>query len=267
MNSRPLTRWGTGALLVALTFAIIAAVSQTATASTRTEIKKIVVEEALATKVPPSLAMAVAKVESDFQARALSPKGARGVMQIMPATAKGEFGVDADELWDARLNIQLGIDFLERLIARYDGRWDLALSHYNGGSVAGSSSNARALPSTRKYVQAVLRWQRRYANQAAVWQTQHAMKDGWLPSRTRVFDGRRIVSAWRLDTKGRTRTQGGGIGVARMADAGKNNWPRSGTLDDFTPELERRRAEARLTLDDFAKRWKGTRYSSWRSES
>ena len=77
MNNRPLTRLGNGAKLVALSFIIIAAVSQTATASTRTEIKKIVVEEALATKVPPSLALAVAKVESDFQARALSPKGAR----------------------------------------------------------------------------------------------------------------------------------------------------------------------------------------------
>ena len=66
-------------------------------AASRTDIKEIVVEEALATTVPPSLALAVAKVESDFQARALSLKGARGVMQIMPATATGEFGVDADE--------------------------------------------------------------------------------------------------------------------------------------------------------------------------
>ena len=109
----------------------------------------------MATTVPPSLALAVAKVESDFRARALSSAGARGVMQIMPATAKGEFGVSADELWDARLNVQLGIDFLARLIKRYDGRWDLALSHYNGGRVMGSGRRATPLPATRKEVAAV----------------------------------------------------------------------------------------------------------------
>jgi hypothetical protein len=256
MNIRPLTRWRAGALLAAL--AIIAALPQTVAASTRTEIKKLVVEEALATNVPPSLAMAVAKVESDFQARAISPKGARGVMQIMPANAYHEFGVDADELWNARLNIQLGIDLLERLIARYDGRWDLALSHYNGGSVAGSSSNARVLPSTQKYVQTVLQWQRRYANQSTVWQVYRAEKEGWIPSRTKVFDGRRIVSSRWLDAMGRTQTQVGSVGVARMADTGQNNRPKFRTLDDFTPELERRRAKARLTLDDFAKGWNGT---------
>jgi soluble lytic murein transglycosylase-like protein len=57
--------------------------------------------------VPPSLALAVAKIESDFNAHALSTAGARGVMQIMPATARSVFGVGKDELWNARLNVQL----------------------------------------------------------------------------------------------------------------------------------------------------------------
>ena len=48
------------------------------------------------------------------------------------------------------------------------------------------------------------------------------------------------------------------IGAARVANSGQNDRTRFGTLDDFTPELERRRAEARLTLDDFAKGWNGT---------
>ena len=106
-----------------------------AEASTRADVRRLVVEEAMNSHVPPSLAMAVAKVESDFQPKALSTAGARGVMQIMPATAMGEYGIGADELWNARLNVQLGIDFLGQLIARYGGRWDLALSHYNGGSI------------------------------------------------------------------------------------------------------------------------------------
>jgi len=111
-------------LIAALSLAMLNPVE----ASTRSETRRLVVEEAMNSHVPPSLAMAVAKVESDFQPKALSSAGARGVMQIMPATAMGEYGVGAEELWDARLNVQLGIDFLESLIARYEGRWDLALS-------------------------------------------------------------------------------------------------------------------------------------------
>ena len=111
-----------------LGFAIVSV--SPAGAATRQQIKRMVVEEALLTNVPPSLALAVAKTESNFRGNALSSAGARGVMQIMPRTARGEFGVAADELWNPRLNIQLGIDYLESLIRRYNGRWDLALSHY-----------------------------------------------------------------------------------------------------------------------------------------
>ena len=110
--------------------------SAPASAMPRNQIKKMVVEEAIQAGVSPSLALAVAKVESDFQSRALSQKGARGVMQIMPATAIGEYDIRPEELWNARLNIQIGVDFLRNLIDRYNGRWDLALSHYNGGSVS-----------------------------------------------------------------------------------------------------------------------------------
>ena len=106
-------------LILAATIVIIFSVAPltVADASTRTEVRRLVVEEALNSNVPPSLAMAVAKIESNFQSQALSPAGARGVMQIMPATAMGEYGVGAEELWDARLNVQLGIDFLGRLIS------------------------------------------------------------------------------------------------------------------------------------------------------
>ena len=155
-------------------------------APSRTEIKRLVVEEAEATRIPPSLALAVAKVESDFQAEALSHKGARGVMQIMPSTAELKFGVAADELWDARLNVQLGLDFLEQLIERYDGSWDLALSHYNGGTLLGTGKKARPHGHTRRYVETVLRWQRRYANQEKIWRLAKSAprKDRWVPART-----------------------------------------------------------------------------------
>ena len=145
-----------------------AIIDTAAEAATRKEIKRIVVEEALQTNIPPSLALAVAKVESNFNAKAKSSAGARGVMQIMPRTGRDLYGVKAEELWDARLNVKLGIDYLESLIERYGGRWDLALSHYNGGSKVGTPPNARVIPATRKYVKSVLGWQRKYERNAIV---------------------------------------------------------------------------------------------------
>lgn len=123
------------------------------------DIKEMVVDEALRTGVPPALALAVAKVESNFKADAVSKAGARGVMQIMPATAKKRYGVDPDSLFDPRLNIQLGVDFLIHLYHHYDEQWDLALSHYNGGSIKGWRKTNRPHRYTAKYLQSVRRWQ------------------------------------------------------------------------------------------------------------
>ncbi|WP_439814194.1 lytic transglycosylase domain-containing protein [Zavarzinia sp. CC-PAN008] len=131
----------------------------------REAIVQIIREEAELTGVPIALARAVAKVESNFRADAISSAGARGVMQIMPSTAMGEFGVGAESLWDARTNVRLGIRFLESLINRY-GSVDIALSHYNGGSAVGRPGNARVLPWTQDYVNLVLGWQRFYSGEA-----------------------------------------------------------------------------------------------------
>ena len=134
----------------------------------RSAIKEIVLEEALNSEVPPALALAVARVESDFNADALSSAGARGVMQIMPRTGREEYGVGRDELWNARLNIRLGIDYLARLQKQYGGRWDLALSHYNGGTLRGHGRYARPHSFTRRYVSSVYRWWQRYERLASV---------------------------------------------------------------------------------------------------
>lgn len=118
-------------------------------------VKWLVVREARDLGVAPSLALAVAHAESNFNPRARSHKGARGVMQIMPATAWGEYGISAEMLWDARTNVRLGLHFLNRLIRQYRGRTDLALSYYNGGSRVGQLPHARVLPATRRYVDRV----------------------------------------------------------------------------------------------------------------
>ena len=177
----------------ALTLACTAAApffSPQVDAATRTEVKRMVIEEARNSIVPPALTLAVAKVESDFQDRVRSHKGARGVMQIMPATAHSEFGVHADELWDPRLNVQLGVDYLERLYEQYGGSWELALSHYNGGTLrGGTGAEAKPHGYTRKYVADVTRWWKRYQDQADVWGFAAAMgqsEDAWVPARTKV---------------------------------------------------------------------------------
>ena len=238
-------------LAVALVFAATAA-----KAETRVDIQRMIVEEALSGQVPPALALAVARVESNFDADAESPVGARGVMQIMPATARGEYGVGEDELWDARLNIQLGIDFLKQLYVRY-GRWDLALSHYNAGSVQGTGAHARILPVTRRYVADVQRWQQRYTEYAAIWQPE-LLRPAWTPARTRpaLADAtpRReiatVVAQLAAEVERRERT------ILRATPLPRARSERRivtiGSLDDFGPGMAERRLRARATLDDFA---------------
>jgi hypothetical protein len=136
--------------------------------SSQAAVQKILVEEALIDGVvPPTLALAVAQVESNFDASALSHAGARGVMQIMPATAQGEFGVSADRLYDPRLNARLGVAFLHKLYVAYGRRWDLALSHYNGGSLTRVGGQWRPHGYTSGYVQKVMRYWNAY--QRARW--------------------------------------------------------------------------------------------------
>ena len=126
------------------------------------EIKQMVMQEAARMRVPVSLALAVAHAESHFDPRAESHKGARGVMQIMPATAQYEYGIAPNLLWNPRINIRLGLHFLSRLLRRYRGRVDLALSYYNGGSAVGTLPHARVIPATARYVAKVRRLQAHY---------------------------------------------------------------------------------------------------------
>ena len=126
-------------------------------------VRSVIIEQAKKSRyVSPSLALAVAKVESNFNANAISPKGAIGVMQIMPRTALYEFGVQRKRLFNPSLNIKIGIKFLDHLISKYKGRIDIALSHYNGGSAVGKWPNVKIIPATYKYVVKVLKISENY---------------------------------------------------------------------------------------------------------
>ena len=132
------------------------------------KIKQIIIQESNNTRVPASLALAVAKVESNFNAKALSNAGARGIMQVMPKTGRGEFGINPTELWNPRINIRIGISYLEQLQKRYGGRWDLALSHYNGGTIQRAKSGQIQQPHsyTRNYINLVKKWEKHYRQEA-----------------------------------------------------------------------------------------------------
>jgi len=139
----------------------------TGEAASKAEIQDLVAREAQRNAtVPASLALAVARVESNFNPKAHSDAGARGVMQIMPDTARGVFGVDPERLWQPRTNVRLGIRYMERLYRRYDGKWELALSHYNGGTLRGQGGDAVPHDYTRDYVQAVMHFNNRFARES-----------------------------------------------------------------------------------------------------
>ena len=125
---------------------------------TKTNIKNLIIENSKLTKyVSPSLGLAVAKIESNYNYRAISSKGAIGVMQIMPLTAKKIYGIERHKLFNPVINIKIGLHFLDSLIKRYKGRVDIALSHYNGGSAVGKWPNLKIIPATHSYVLKVLK--------------------------------------------------------------------------------------------------------------
>ena len=223
-----------------------------ADASTRNDIKKIVVEEAENSLVPTALALAVARIESNFDPNALSSAGARGVMQIMPATARNEFGIDEDELWNARLNIQLGISYLEQLFNQYGGRWDLALSHYNGGTLkGGSGASARPHAYTRKYVASVQNWQSKYTDQSKVWQVAENAdnKSGWRSARTKVKST--VVRPWHKRVNTRESLNKNPIRTVVRWTPARNNNHEIKSISYYSSFEERLRL-VRNSLDDFS---------------
>ena len=142
-------------LTVILATGLFGEVHAAGQAGSRAEIQRLVVAEARNIGVAADLALAVAQAESNFKPNVVSHKGARGVMQIMPRTAWEEYGITPDQLCQPRINVRLGLHFLKRLLRRYRGRLDLALSFYNGGSAVGDLPAARIIPATHSYVRKV----------------------------------------------------------------------------------------------------------------
>jgi len=125
-----------------------------AAASTPIDLERLAAEAARRHGLDPALVRAVVAVESGFQPQAVSPRGAQGLMQLMPATAR-ELGV-ADP-FDPAANLDGGSRYLRSLVARYDGDLGKALAAYNAGM--GAVARHGGVPpyaETRRYVQNVL---------------------------------------------------------------------------------------------------------------
>jgi soluble lytic murein transglycosylase-like protein len=112
-------------------------------------VERIAAEQAL----PPELIHSVIKAESNYNPFAVSPKGALGIMQLVPETAR-RFGVS--NMFDAFDNIQGGARYLKYLLELYQGNYPLALAAYNAGEAAvARHGGVPPYPETRNYVEAV----------------------------------------------------------------------------------------------------------------
>lgn len=118
------------------------------------DIDNFIVESGKRNSVDPLLLYSIMHQESSFKTRAMSYKGARGLMQLMPPTAL-RFGVT--NIWDPKQNIEGGARYMRFLLDLFDGDVRLALAGYNAGegAVMKYGYNVPPYSETREYVRRI----------------------------------------------------------------------------------------------------------------
>jgi hypothetical protein len=129
-------------------------------ATIRKKLRTVAMELGLA----PRLALSMAKVESGYNHRAVSPKGAIGVLQLLPQYVCQEYDVTPDMLFDPEVNIRIGLEYMKWLLMRFDENLDLSLAAYNAGPrrVVEAGYGIPAIGETRDYVRKVKEAMRSY---------------------------------------------------------------------------------------------------------
>lgn len=111
--------------------------------------------------IPKSLIAAVIKCESNWDPRARSTANAMGLMQVLPQTAWGTFGIRSGYLWDPATNITVGTAYLRLLADRYHGDTLTVIAAYNAGPTR--IDRRQTLPrETRSYTRCIRRWYATY---------------------------------------------------------------------------------------------------------
>jgi soluble lytic murein transglycosylase-like protein len=119
-----------------------------------TAVDSLIVESGKRNAVDPLLLYSIMHQESTFKQGAISPKGARGLMQLMPPTAR-RFGVNS--IFDPRQNIEGGARYMRFLLDLFEGNVELALAGYNAGEGAVMKNGYRVPPyrETQEYVRRI----------------------------------------------------------------------------------------------------------------
>jgi len=123
----------------------------------------IILQAADRYQVDPAIVKAIIMAESSFNPRAVSKKGAKGLMQLMPETAE-EMGVK--DIFNPEHNINGGVRYYKKLLQRFKGDVKLALAAYNAGlKKVKEHKGVPPFKSTRYYIKKVFEYYRYYKNQ------------------------------------------------------------------------------------------------------
>lgn len=125
----------------------------------------IVIQTAGRYQVDPALVKAIIMAESGYNARAISKRGAKGLMQLMPATAQ-MLGVK--DVFNPEQNISGGVRYFKQLVNQFNGDIELALAAYNAGSrYVRQYQGIPPFKATRYYIKKVFKYYQIYKNQMA----------------------------------------------------------------------------------------------------